>query len=50
MMPDDLIRFFEMGGYASAIWPSYLLTGSFVLAIALHSLRQSRKTRSDDKS
>ena len=47
-MPDALIRFIEMGGYASAVWPSYLLTGSFVLAIAFHSLWQSRKTRSDD--
>ena len=52
-------EFFEMGGYAVFIWPSYLLSGVIMVGLLIHSIKDWReqeallknlKTLADKKS
>jgi heme exporter protein CcmD len=40
-MVESLIEFFQMGGYASFIWPSWGIGFGVIIAITIISRRQS---------
>jgi len=40
-----MAEFFNMGGYASFVWPSWLIGVAVIAGISLHSIIKSRKIK-----
>ncbi|WP_142849342.1 heme exporter protein CcmD [Telmatospirillum sp. J64-1] len=43
---EQISAFFEMGGYAGFVWPSYVLTAVVMVALLVLSLREMRSNES----
>ncbi len=44
------MTYFDMGGYAAYIWPSYAVTVLMLVAVVVVSLRAMRKSETDLKA
>ncbi len=46
-MPDALITYFAMDGYALYVWPSYALSLIALVLLGVHSFRRMKKLEAE---